>query len=299
MSFDCYSGQRKRLPSWLKKGIMDTDKTRIVRKLLLDLNLNTVCEGAKCPNKGECYARNTATFMILGNECTRDCKFCAVGFNKNPDYDLNEPENVAIAVKELELQYVVLTSVTRDDLADGGAGHFARTVLKIKELMPGVLIEVLVPDFKGAVKSVETVLDSGVDVFNHNVETVKDLYNKARPQADYKRTLELIKYAKEYSTKVITKSGFMVGLGETDAQILELCRDLLKHKCDIVTIGQYIQPTKQSLMVEKYYTESEFTIIKEMIQPLGFKKVVAGPLVRSSYNAFDVYMNAITFELRS
>lgn len=299
MSFDCYSGQRKRLPSWLKKGIMDTDKTRIVRKLLLDLNLNTVCEGAKCPNKGECYARNTATFMILGNECTRDCKFCAVGFNKNPDYDLNEPENVAIAVKELELQYVVLTSVTRDDLADGGAGHFARTVLKIKELMPGVLIEVLVPDFKGAVKSVETILDSGVDVFNHNVETVKDLYNKARPQADYKRTLELIKYAKEYSTKVITKSGFMVGLGETDAQILELCRDLLKHKCDIVTIGQYIQPTKQSLMVEKYYTESEFTIIKEMIQPLGFKKVVAGPLVRSSYNAFDVYMNAITFELRS
>lgn len=283
---------RKRLPTWLRKGLIDSDTTRPVRRLLSELNLNTVCDGARCPNKGECYSKHTATFMILGNKCTRKCLFCAVEHDSDLIVDPEEPLNVAVAVNKLSLSYVVITSVTRDDLSDGGAGHFVETVKKIRELNDKTSIEVLVPDFKGDRLAVKQILDAGVDVFNHNVEMVKELYKMARLQADYQRSLDIIKFAKEYNPSVLTKSGLMLGLGETESQVKKLCEDLHRYKCDIVTIGQYIQPTTQNLEVEKYYTEEEFLNIKLMAQSLGFKKVVAGPLVRSSYNAFESYIEA-------
>lgn len=292
MSSDCHK-QRKRLPDWLRKDIIDSDQTREVRRLLKDLNLNTVCDGARCPNKGECYANNTATFMILGSSCTRKCMFCAVVHSDSPIYDSNESKNVAEAVKKLNLRYVVLTSVTRDDLSDGGASHFADTVRRIKDIDPEIIVEVLVPDFLGNFKSVDRVMDSGIDVFNHNIETIKDNYNKARPQAIYERSLDILNYAKECNQKMLTKSGFMVGLGETDSQLESLLFDLDNHKCDIVTVGQYIQPTKASLLVEKYYTEDEFDSIIKIARQFSFKKVVAGPLVRSSYKAFEIYQDLV------
>lgn len=288
MSIDCHK-QRKRLPDWLRKDLIDSEQTREVRRLLKDLNLNTVCDGARCPNKGECYAKNTATFMILGSNCTRKCQFCAVEHSDHPVYDSNESKNVAEAVRKLKLRYVVLTSVTRDDLSDGGASHFADTVKRIKDIDPKIIVEVLVPDFLGDFKAVDIVLNSGIDVFNHNIETVKDNYSKARPQAIYQRSLDIINYAKKCNQKMITKSGFMLGLGETDSQLESLLFDLDSHNCDIVTIGQYIQPTKASLMVEKYYTENEFDAITKIARQFSFKKVVAGPLVRSSYKAFELY----------
>lgn len=286
---------RKRLPEWLKTGLIDSDKTRTVRRLLKELHLNTVCDGARCPNKCECYSQNTATFMILGDKCTRNCKFCAVEHDCSPVLSSEEPANVAEAVKKLKLRYVVVTSVTRDDLEDGGAAYFVDTVKRIKGMDKEILVEVLVPDFRGNLFALERVLDAGVDVLNHNIETVKLLYEKARPQADYQRSLDLLRHSKEYRSDIITKSGFMVGLGETEPQIIQLCQDLFSHKCDVVTIGQYIQPTKNSLMVEKYYTEDEFLHIKQMIRHLGFKQIIAGPLVRSSYKAFEAYQKASSF----
>ena len=292
MSFDS-SKERKRLPEWLRTGLIDSEKTRKVRKLLAELNLNTVCDGARCPNKCECYTKNTATFMILGDKCTRDCKFCAVGQSDKPVYDLNEATNVAIAVKKLGLKYVVITSVTRDDLEDCGAGHFVKTVQNIKDIDSNVAIEVLVPDFKGDKTAIEKVIDSGINVFNHNIETVKELYDRARPQAIYKRSLEVLRYAKEYNPNIVTKSGFMVGLGETEEQVEILLQDLSGQKCDIVTIGQYIQPTKRSIIVDRYYTEEEFSFLKTRAFEIGLKKVVSGPLVRSSYRACETYLEVL------
>lgn len=281
---------RQRLPLWLKKGIIDSEKTRQVRKLLKDLNLNTVCDNARCPNKGECYAKNTATFLILGNVCTRNCLFCAVKHGEIQPINSEEAKNIAIAVKELDLKYVVITSVTRDDLPDGGANHFVDVVTQVKELNPNVFIEVLIPDFNGNSDSIKKVLDSPINIINHNVETVKELYKKVRTQANYQQSLDLIKLAKDYNPKVLTKSGIMVGLGETTEQIKQLCKDLHNHKCDIVTIGQYIQPTKKNLIVEKYYTEEEFQQLKQLANSVGQAKVVAGPLVRSSYKAFETFL---------
>jgi len=283
--------KRKRLPHWLKKGIIDSEETRQVRKLLKDLNLNTVCDNARCPNKGECYSKNTATFLILGNVCTRNCLFCAVKNGEIQPVNAEEPKNIAIAVKKLNLKYVVITSVTRDDLADGGAGHFVDVVNQLKKLNTDVFVEVLIPDFQGNELSLKNVLDTPINILNHNIETVKELYIKARPQADYQQSLNLIKSAKEYNPKVLTKSGFMVGLGETIDQIKQLCQDLHAHKCDIVTIGQYIQPTKNSLIVDKYYTEEEFNSLKQLAQDIGIKNVVTGPLVRSSYKAFETFID--------
>lgn len=280
---------RRRLPEWLRRGVVDIETTRPVRKLLADLQLNTVCDGARCPNKCECYSNHTATFLILGEKCTRQCRFCAVGYDEAPYVNPQEPENVAKAVDILGLKYVVITSVTRDDLPEGGAEHFVRTVQAIKALEKDIAIEVLVPDFQGNMESVAHVLDSGINVFNHNVETIERLYSKVRPQADYKRSLEVIKFAKEYKPEILTKSGLMVGLGEQFHEIETVCQNLSAHMCDILTIGQYIQPTKQSVCVEKYYTEEEFETIKQMIRPIDFKKVIAGPLVRSSYKAFEAF----------
>lgn len=290
---DHSENKRKRLPPWLKRGLINSEETRKVRKLLAKYNLNTVCDHARCPNKGECYSKQVATFMVLGNKCTRNCLFCSVQKDIPDKLDLDEPQNVAEAIKLLELNYVVLTSVTRDDLQDGGAGHFANIVQKILEFNKDILVEVLIPDFKGDQLALKTILDSGISVLNHNIETVKSLYKKARPGANYQLSLEIIKYAKEYNSKILTKSGLMLGLGETDEQIIEVLQDLRYHKCDIVTIGQYIQPTKQSLLVEKYYPEEDFERLKQLAENMGFKKIIAGPLVRSSYKAFDTYKECI------
>lgn len=279
---------RERLPEWLKKGIIDTEKTKFVRKVLKEHNLNTVCDSARCPNKCECYAKNTATFMILGKNCTRSCRFCSVDDSMPEEVNLNEPYNVAKAVKELGLKYSVITSVTRDDLPDGGAGHFANTIYEIKKLSPEVKIEVLTPDFQGDKEAINKVISAKPEVLNHNVETVKRLYPIVRPQADYERSLEFIKYAKETSPEIYTKSGFMIGLGETDEEITELLQDLKCHNCDIVTIGQYIQPTKNHLKVEKYYTLEEFENLKDIALKIGIKHPISSPLARSSYKASEV-----------
>ena len=279
----------QRLPEWIKRGIIDTEKTRFVRQILKKHNLNTVCDSARCPNKGECYAKNTATFMILGKICTRNCQFCSVDTNIPELVNQEEPYMVAKAIKELDLKYAVITSVTRDDLPDGGAEHFANTIREIKNLTPEVKIEVLTPDFQGDKDAINKVIQAMPNVFNHNIETVKRLYRVARPQADYQRSLEFLSYIKSQDKPdIYTKSGFMTGLGETYDEIIELLLDLKKHNCDIVTIGQYIQPTKKHLKVEKYYTPQEFENLKHDAIKIGIKYPVSSPLARSSYKASEV-----------
>lgn len=280
--------QQERLPDWIKRGIIDTEKTKSVRKVLRENNLNTVCDSARCPNKAECYAKNTATFMILGNICTRNCRFCSVNTDTPESVNFDEPRLIAKAVKELGLKYAVITSVTRDDLPDGGAEHFANTIYEIKKLTPEVKIEVLTPDFKGNKNAINTVINAKPDVFNHNIETINRLYKVARPQANYERSLEFLAYIKECSPEIFTKSGFMIGLGETFDEITGLLLDLKKHNCDIVTAGQYIQPTKNHLKVEKYYTPQEFENIRAEALKTGIKYPVAFPLARSSYKASEL-----------
>jgi len=277
----------QRLPDWIKRGIIDTEKTRFVRQILKKHNLNTVCDSARCPNKGECYAKNTATFMILGKICARNCRFCSCQNGIPEPINFEEPELVAKAVKELELKYAVITSVTRDDLPDGGAQHFAKTIQEIKKLTPEVKIEVLTPDFQGDKKAINKVMNAKPEVFNHNIETIKRLYPTARPQAKYERSLEFLSYIKKQNPEIYTKSGFMVGLGETYEEITELLCDLKKHHCDIVTIGQYIQPTKNNLKVEKYYTPQEFENLKHVAIKIGIKYPISSPLARSSYKASE------------
>jgi len=278
----------QRLPEWIKRGIIDTEKTKFVRRILKKHNLNTVCDSARCPNKGECYSKNTATFMILGKICTRNCQFCSVDTNIPELVNQEEPYMVAKAIKELDLKYAVITSVTRDDLPDGGAGHFANTIREIKKLTPEVKIEVLTPDFQGDKTAIDEVIQAKPDVFNHNIETIKRLYPIARPQADYERSLEFLSYIKNQSPEIYTKSGLMIGLGETYEEITELLCDLKKYHCDIITIGQYIQPTKNHLKVEKYYTPQEFENLKHDAIKIGIKFPVSSPLARSSYKAAEV-----------
>jgi len=281
---------RQSLPQWLKRGIINTEKTKLVRRVLKNHNLNTVCDAARCPNKGECYAKNTATFMILGNTCTRNCRFCSVNSNIPEPVNTQEPLSVAKAVKELELRYAVITSVTRDDLPDGGAEHFAQTIYEIRKLMPDTKIEVLTPDFLGRHELIDVVIEARPDVFNHNIETVKRLYKTVRPQADYTRSLEFLQYIKEKSPHIYTKSGLMVGLGETFEEIIELLQDLKTYNCEIVTIGQYIQPTKNHLKVEKYYTPEEFEKLHDTAIKIGIKHPVSSPLARSSYKAAEIFL---------
>ncbi|ACN99734.1 lipoyl synthase [Sulfurihydrogenibium azorense] len=260
-----------------------------IKKLLRSLNLHTVCEEASCPNIGDCFSRKTATFMIMGDVCTRNCPYCNVNHGKPLPLNPDEPENIAKAVKILSLKHVVITSVDRDDLPDGGASHFAKVIEKVRQLNPDTTIEVLIPDFKGNVESLKIVVDSKPDVINHNVETVKQLYKKVRPQGNYERSLKLIKTVKELDSNIITKSGFMLGLGETKQQVINLLIDLKQHNCDVVTIGQYLQPSKNHLPVEKYYTEEEFKEFEDIGYKIGFKQVFSGILVRSSFHAGEVY----------
>ena len=275
---------RTRLPEYLKRPIIDTDKTREVRKILKVNCLNTVCENARCPNKNECYTKHTATFLIMGNNCTRNCRYCNITCAKPEPLDIEEPKHIAQAVKALKLKYAVITSVTRDDLDDGGAEHFANCIYEIKKLCPETKIEILTPDFKNNKNSLDVIIKAKPDVFNHNIETVKEVFKTARPQGNYQNSLDVLKYIKENSD-IKTKSGLMIGLGETFEQIKSTMKDLKEVGCDILTIGQYIQPSKEHLEVSKYYTLEEYEILKQMAKESGFKNYQIGPLVRSSYNA--------------
>lgn len=279
---------QRRLPHWLKKDIINTEKTRLVRNILRKKNLNTVCDNARCPNKGECYAKNTATFLILGNICTRNCRFCGVNSTVPKPVNPDEPVFIAEAVQELNLDYAVITSVTRDDLVDGGAGHFAQTIKEIRKLNSKIKIEVLTPDFKGDKNAIDLVIGAKPDVFNHNVETVKRLYPEVRPQANYERSLKFLEYIKMQQPEIYTKSGFMLGLGETIEEIIELLEDLNAINCDIITVGQYIQPTKSNIEVKKYLEPEEFKKIEEHARKIGVKHIFASPLARSSYKAKEI-----------
>ena len=278
---------QRRLPDYLKRPIIDTDKTRTVRKILKTKCLNTVCENARCPNKNECYTKNTATFLIMGNDCTRNCKYCNISCARPEPLDLEEPKHVAEAVQALGLKYAVITSVTRDDLPDGGAEHFANCIYEIRKLCPDTKIEILTPDFKGNKDCLDVIIKAHPDVFNHNIEAVRDIFKSVRPQGDYECSLEVLKYVKDNSD-ILTKSGLIIGLGETFEQIEQTLIDLKNVGCDIVTIGQYIQPSKHHLEVAKYYTPEEYDKLKELANKVGIKNHQIGPIVRSSYRAAEL-----------
>ncbi|SLM29458.1 lipoate synthase [Desulfamplus magnetovallimortis] len=308
---NCNPGPRK--PSWLKRSLPTGHDYESVRKLLKQSNLNTVCQEAKCPNMWECFSRHTSTFMIMGSQCTRNCRFCNVKTGTPLPLDSDEPLRVAKASLSLGLKYVVVTSVTRDDLQDGGAAHFAATIKEIKKLLPeGTKVEVLIPDFQGDKKALETVMMAGPDVLNHNIETVPSLYATVRPEAEYERSLELLKRASSITTSKVAekqsatnkskssqhvksdqprphaipvKSGIMVGLGETREELEQTIKDLFFHGCTILTIGQYLQPSKKHLDVARFYTPEEFESLKIFSENIGFDSVASGPFVRSSYEA--------------
>lgn len=273
----------QRRPAWLKVKLGVDSNYSYVRRLLATQKLNTVCESAHCPNIGECWSRRTATFMILGTICTRSCRFCNVEVNKPTEYDLEEPRRVAEAVKALNLRHAVITSVARDDLSDGGASIFAETIRQIRHLQPGCSIEVLIPDFKGDLADLDTVLDAKPDILNHNVETVERLQKSLRVQATYPRSLSILQHARQKG--FITKSGMMVGVGESREEIIQTFRDLREIDCNILTIGQYLPPTKMHYALDRFYRPEEFRELKGIALELGFDHVEAGPLVRSSYHA--------------
>ena len=279
-----------RLPEYLKRPIINTEKTKIVRHILKDKCLNTVCENARCPNKNECYQKNTATFLIMGNVCTRNCKYCNISSARPEPLDKNEPIHIAEAVRDLGLKWTVITSVTRDDLPDGGAEHFAQCIYEIRKLTPQTKIEILTPDFKGKTSALDTIINAAPDVFNHNIETVRTIFKTARPQGNYDVSLDVLKYIREHSN-IKTKSGLMVGLGESLDDIKSTLEDLRQINCNILTIGQYIQPSKRHLEVAKYYTLEEFEELKQLARDTGFKNFQIGPLVRSSYKAAETADN--------
>jgi lipoic acid synthetase len=277
----------RRHPDWIKVKAPGSANYLRLKRILRERKLHSVCEEARCPNIGECWGHNTATFLILGDICTRGCRFCAIGKGKPVGLDPEEPKNVGLSVKDLGLDHIVVTSVDRDDLPDGGSAHFAQTVFWIKQLNPGIRVEVLIPDFKGDERAIETVVRSGIDILNHNVETVPRLYKKVRPGSVYRRSLEVLKTAKALRAEVLTKSGLMLGVGETPDEVLETLHDLRAAGCDIVTLGQYLQPSLDQLKVERYVTPDEFAALKVEGQKLGFRHVESGPLVRSSYHAWS------------
>jgi len=276
----------RRLPRWLKRPLPQAGMA-FTSDVISDLRLETVCESAKCPNRTECWSQKTATFMIGGNVCTRPCGFCSVPKGKTERLELDEPERVAEAAARLGLKYVVLTSVTRDDLPDGGADHWYRTVLAVRELT-GAQVEVLTPDFLGNRNAISRVIASRPDVFNHNTETVPRLYHRVRRNAEYQRTLDLLKQIKDEAPDMPTKSGLMLGLGETREELLDVFADLRGVGCDMLTLGQYLQPTPDHLPVERYVPPEEFDEVGEQARKLGFSMVASGPFVRSSYHAGEM-----------
>ncbi len=280
----------ERKPSWLKKRIPPYKDVIGVKSILVEKSLHTVCEEALCPNIGECFSRSSATFLILGRRCTRSCRFCAIENGIDMPVDEGEPKRVADAVKMMNLKYVVITSVSRDDLTDGGASHFAKTIKAIRMLRSKIRVEVLIPDFKGDLSSLKTVLNESPDVLNHNIETVERLYPSVRPEADYRTSLNLLKMSKQVSPSITTKSGFMLGLGEDRSEVLKLMKDLRDMECDILTIGQYLQPRRDRLPVVRYIPPEEFAELKRIGIEMGFKALASGPFVRSSYCAVDLFL---------
>jgi lipoic acid synthetase len=283
---------RARLPEWARKSATHHDALHRLKADLRRLNLHTVCESARCPNIHECFARGAATFMILGNLCTRGCGFCAVPKGSPAKHDMRldpaEPANVARMAAAMQLRYIVITSVNRDDLPDGGSAHFAETVRQVRRALPEARVEVLTPDFCGDLQAVARVLDAGPHVFNHNIETVPRLYRRVRPQAAYQQSLDVLDFARRYRPHILTKSGLMAGLGETEDEVCELLRDLRAAGTAVATIGQYLQPTRHNLPVAAYIEPGQFDAWREYGLSIGFQMVFSGPLVRSSYMADHV-----------
>jgi len=284
-----FGGDSMPKPPWLKKRLPPYQDLLKIKSILDETSLHTVCEEARCPNLGECFSKGTATLLILGRICTRDCGFCAVEHGVPVQPDEAEPQRAAQAVKKMGLQYVVITSVTRDDLPDGGASHFAKMIHALRTLDQKIKIEVLVPDFKGDLPSLKRVLRENPDVLNHNVETIPRLYPDVRPQANYKRSLDLLKKSKGRYPHVFTKSGFMLGLGETEQEVVDLLRDLRRVECDFLTIGQYLQPRPDRLPVVRYIPPEEFEAYKKIGGKMGFKAVASDPFVRSSFHASQMF----------
>ncbi len=281
-----------RLPPWFKHKMPDPKVMTSMESLLHGLSLHTICESALCPNMGSCFSHGTATFLILGDVCTRNCTFCAVNKNAPHPLDEKEPQHVAEAVEKLGLKHIVITSVTRDDLPDGGAAHFAKTITLLKEKDENLTIEVLIPDFAGSLKSLKTVVTAQPEIINHNVETVPRLYPEVRPMADFQRSVKLLGQAKELDSTIVTKSGVMVGLGETRDELIEAMGELRKVNCDLLTIGQYLQPSAQHHPVVRYVPPEEFQEYERIGKELGFSDIASAPLVRSSYRAGELYERA-------
>lgn len=277
-----------RKPDWLKVKLQGSAVSNRVKGTLEELGLNTVCTEANCPNRMECYERGTATFMILGRNCTRNCTFCNVSRNTPDEVNFDEAKKVALAVNKLGLKHAVITSVTRDDLLDQGAGQFVKVVEEIRKINKNVTIELLIPDLQGKKELLDLIIESKPDILNHNVETIPELYGEVRPMANFDRSVEVIRYFKEKDPQMITKSGIMLGLGEKEAQVLEVINKLAQVKCDILTIGQYLQPSSKHITVKEYVRPEIFEYYKEKAYEVGFKNVSSAPLVRSSYHAEDL-----------
>jgi lipoic acid synthetase len=276
-------------PGWLKKRISINYQQSQVHNILKGLNLHTVCQSAVCPNIAECFGKGTATFMILGNICTRNCRFCAVISGTPLHLDKDEPKRLAIAVKKLNLKHVVITSVTRDDLPDGGAEHFANTISELRKEIPETTIEILTPDFQGDELALKIVIMSRPDIFNHNLETVPGLYPAVRPIANYQRSLDVLRKAREFDPEIYTKSGIMLGLGENRTEVSKVMKDLREVDCNILTVGQYLRPSKMHIDIKEYVNPYIFAEIAEEAKALGFLYVASGPFVRSSFNAAEAF----------
>ena len=275
-------------PNWLRVQY-NREAVEEVARLMKDLKLNTVCKEANCPNLGECYKKHTATFMVMGSACTRNCRFCNVSCAKPQPLDPDEPRHLAEVAKKLALRHVVVTQVTRDDLPDGGAAHMAAVVRAVHETCPGTTVEVLISDLKGSEDALRVVLDAKPEVLNHNVEMVSRLYHDVRPQARYERSLKVLSDSKKFAPNILTKTGFMLGLGETDDEVYALMDDIRATGCDILTISQYLQPSPQHWALQRYVTPEEFARLKDIAMEKGFKFVASSPLVRSSYRAAEAF----------
>jgi lipoic acid synthetase len=277
----------ERKPPWLKVKAPGGPNYIRLKHLMRDLDLHSVCEEAHCPNVGECWDHGTATFMILGDVCTRNCAYCAVAHGRPPKYDVTEPDRVAQAIAEMELQHAVITSVDRDDLPDFGAWIFAETIRQIHERVPGCSVEVLVPDFQGNEASIRQVLEAAPEIYNHNTETVPRLYKKARPGGRYPRVMEIFRFAKRIAPEIPTKTGMILGMGETIEEVVAVMRDLREVDVDILTLGQYLRPSENHIALDRYYTPAEFRELRDIGMEMGFRHVESGPLVRSSYHAWE------------
>ena len=282
---------RARLPVWFKQKLPDPQIMATMKSLIDGLSLHTICQSAVCPNIGECFSQKTATFLILGAVCTRNCTFCAVKKGEPTLVDEEEPQHILEAVERLGLRYVVITSVTRDDLPDGGASQLTKTIMMLRANKKDVIVEVLVPDFLGSADAVRAVVEAGPQVINHNVETVPNLYQKVRPEADYRRSIELLRLVKKLNPEVITKSGLMLGLGETKDQVIGVMENLRKVNCELLTIGQYLQPSQKHHTIVRFVPPEEFAGYKQIAKDMGFNEVASAPLIRSSFHASELYFS--------